>query len=355
MHLLVEADNAAVAIEDGRIAPVRGRFDAVLRVRGGELRPGLINAHEHLHRNHYGRLGVPPYRNAYAWGGDIHARCAGEIARGRAMPRREALLRGAWKNLLAGVTTVAHHDPWESDFEEDFPIRVVRMRCAHSLGFEPGLSASRGSGPFAIHLAEGTDAGAAEEVRTLDRRGLLNPDLLAVHVVGPDADGIRRLRRAGAAIVWCPTSNLFLFGRTAPPDLLAPGVDVLLGSDSLLTGAGTLLDEIRAARRLELVSDERLLDAVGATAARRLGLEEPSLEIGARADLVVLRGPLLEARAEDVALVVAEGVVRVAEPALAAALGRAAGRGEVVGSGDAARWIDQRSTPPRSSLQALSP
>ena len=61
-----------------------GRFDVTLRIPGGEVRPGLINAHEHLHRNHYGRLGAPPYPNAYAWGRDIHARAAAEIAAGRA-------------------------------------------------------------------------------------------------------------------------------------------------------------------------------------------------------------------------------------------------------------------------------
>ena len=71
----------------------------------------------------------------------------------------------------------------------------------------------RREGPFAVHLAEGVDAAAAAEVRELARRGLVGPSLLA------------------------------------------PGVDVLLGSDSLLTGAGTLLDELRCARELGALSD----------------------------------------------------------------------------------------------------
>src|SRR5204863_6500192 len=130
-------------------------------------------------------------------------------------------------------------------------------------------------------------------------------DLLAVHAVGVGEPGIARLRERGAAIVWCPSSNQFLFGRTAPSALLAPGVDVLLGSDSLLTADGSLLRELRVARELALLGDERLLDAVGAVAARRVGVEPPSLAIGARADIVVLRRPLLEAEEADVALVVA--------------------------------------------------
>jgi hypothetical protein len=343
VRLLLEAGNDAVGVEAGRIVPPAGRFDAVLRVPDGELRPGLVNPHEHLHRNHYGRLGVPPYPSAYAWGRDIHLRHAEAIARGRALPRRAALLRGAWKNLFAGVTTVVHHDPWEPDFERGFPLRVARVRAAHSLGFDPALAgAGEGPGPFSLHLAEGVDTEAAEEVRELDRRGLLGPGLLAVHAVGPDADGVRRLRASGAAVVWCPTSNLFLFGRTSPAALLAPGIDVLLGSDSLLSADGDLLDELRAARALGMLDDRRLLDAVGAVAARRLGLPPPTLAEGAAADLAVFRRPPLEASAADVALVVAAGVLRVLDPALASGAGPLAGRGERMRLGGVVRWVDGR-------------
>ncbi len=310
MRFLIEAPNAAVVVEDGSIVRDDGRVDAVLRFTEGELRPGLVNAHDHLHRNHYGRLGDPPYVDAYAWGLDIHERYAAHIARGRTLSRRAALLHGAWKNLRSGVTTVVHHDAWEQDFEHDFPIRVARLHSAHSLGFEKVLP-EPGGGPLAIHLAEGTGPGAAEEVRELERLGLLTSDLLAVHVVGADADGVERVRAAGAGVVWCPSSNLFLFGRTAPRELLAPGIDVLLGSDSLLTGIGSLLDELRLARRVGHLSDERLLEAVGVAAARRLGLPASSLEPGAPADLIVLRRPLLEAREEDVAMVMVGGSVRL--------------------------------------------
>ncbi|HEX2076408.1 MAG TPA: amidohydrolase family protein [Longimicrobium sp.] len=344
MRLLIEAANAAVGVEQGRIVPPDGAFDVHLRIPDGEVRPGLINAHDHLHRNHYGRLGHPPYANAYEWGRDIHARHADEIARGRAMPRRQALLRGAWKNLFAGVTTVVHHDPWEPDFDADFPIHVARVRGAHSLGFEADVAAraAEGSGPFCIHLAEGTDAESAAEVRELERRGLLTPELLAVHVVGADEDGIARLRASGAAVVWCPTSNLFLFGRTAPPALLVPGMDVLVGSDSLLTGDGDLLDELRAARALGLLCDARLLDAVGATAARRLGLPAPSLAVGAPADLAVFRRSVLDSTPAEVALVMVDGIVRVLDPALAPALPPASG-GRLMEVAGLTRWICDRS------------
>jgi len=347
MRLLVEARNDAVGVEGGVIVPPHGVFDVAIRIPNGELRPGLINAHDHLHRNHYGRLGAPPYANAYEWGRDIHLRERERIAAGRALPRRDALLCGAWKNLLSGVTTVVHHDPWEPAFDAGFPIRVARVASAHSLGFEPSFPRVSANDPFAIHLAEGVDSGSADEVREMERRGMLTSQLLAVHVCGADSDGIARLRRSGAAVMWCPTSNEFLFGCRVSPALVAPGTDVLLGSDSLLTGAGSLLDELRFARSSGLLSDARLEDAVGAVAARRLGLESPSLAVGARADLVVLRRPLLEARDVDVALVVCAGELRVLDPEFERALGRLAGAGRFMTSGPITRWVSgQHLSPP---------
>jgi cytosine/adenosine deaminase-related metal-dependent hydrolase len=340
MRMLISAGNRAVAVEHSRIVEAVGPFDLTLSFPEGEVRPGLINAHDHLHRNHYGRLGRPPYRSARDWARDIQFRHRQRIEIARRTPRREALLTGAWKNLFAGVTTVVHHDAWEPDFDRDFPLSVVRVRQADSLGMSPAIDRVEGVGPFCIHLAEGTDGRSADEVRLLDARGMLDRDLIAVHCVGVDTDGIERLALAGAALVWCPTSNLFLFGATAPADLLGAGLDVLLGSDSRLTGAGDLLDELRSARALGLLSDELLEAAVGITAACRLGLAIPSLDPGAPADLMVVARPLLKACAEDVLLVMAGGALRVVRPDLVSELGGLAAGGREMRNGSLVRWTN---------------
>jgi cytosine/adenosine deaminase-related metal-dependent hydrolase len=340
MRLLIEAGNIAIGVEDGRIVDPSGAFDRVIALRDCELRPGLINAHDHLHRNHYGRLGNPPYDNAYEWAADIQTNYAEAIARRRTIPRREALLRGAWKNLLSGVTHVLHHDAWESEFERDFPVKIVRIANADSLSMTPQLTGQH-NGPFSLHVAEGIDRIAADEIRELDKRGLLTRDLIAVHAVGADLDGIARLRASGCAIVWCPTSNHFLFGCTAPEALLDEGVDVLIGSDSLLTGAGTLLDELRAARGI--ISDQGLRDAVGTIAAKRFDLAEPKLAPGAPADLVVFRKPLLEAELNDVALVMVDGNLRVLDPELVPTAG--AHGGQIFEWRGVRRWISEEMLP----------
>ena len=344
-RVLIEARNCTLAVEGGVIAQPTGRYDTILRFPHSEVRPGLINAHDHLHRNHYGRLGSPPYLDARAWGRDIQSRFRREITEGRAMPRWQALLQGAWKNLFAGVTSVVHHDAWEPDFDREFPLRVVNVASTDSVGVLP-QPPSLLSSPFCLHLAEGIGPGAADEVRLLAARGLLARNLIAVHGIGMDDEAISLFRCSGAALAWCPSSNFFLFGRTAPPSLLRDGLDVLIGSDSLLSGVGDLLDELRLARSLALLDDERLESAVGATAARRLGIPKPVLKRGSPADLVVLARPLLEASANDVELVMVGGVPRVAHSRLSSELKRKWPCGKVATFNGVTRWI----TAPRSSL-----
>ena len=191
--------------------------------------------------------------------------------------------------------------------------------------------------PAALHVAEGVDETAAAEVRTLDARRFLDRNLIAVHAVGVDADRVMRLCNAGCAVAWCPTSNQFLFRRTAPLSLLE-SIDVLLGSDSLLTGAGTLLDDMRAARGI--IPDCRLLDAIGPLAARRLGIKAPSLVPGSAADIVLFRGSALDATAEDVLLVLIAGELRVLAPELVSLLG--APGGQTITWRGVTRWISSK-------------
>jgi hypothetical protein len=231
-------------------------------------------------------------------------RFADGLERRRALSRREALLFGALKNVLGGATSVVHHDAWEEDFDRDFPLRVPRIPTPQSVRDAP---AERPAGPWAMHLAEGTSHEAREEVADADARGLLGRSLTAVHLVATDADGLARLSRAGCAAVWCPTSNAFLYGATASRAFFGAGIEILLGTDALVSGAGTLLDELAAARATGLVSDARLESAVSTVAARRLGLAAPSLDAGAAADVVALRAPLLSAKPRDVALVLVAG------------------------------------------------
>ena len=119
---------------------------------------------------------------------------------------------------------------------------------------------------------------------------------------------------AGAGLIWCPTSNLRLFGQTAQVgELIALG-RVALGTDSRLTGAADLLDELRSARECLDLEETIIEDLVTRAAARLLRLDNGAgtLEAGAPADLLVLPAglPLSRATRADVRLVMRDGSAR---------------------------------------------
>ena len=144
--------NALVAAEGGLASSVRfgrrilsvdeppGPRDLIVDLGGALVLPGLINAHDHLELNHYGRLGRPAgYRNAAGWVEDVRPRLRSSPAlrRGQAYPLGDRLLVGGLKNLLAGVTTVAHHNPLYRELRGRFPVRLVtRYGWAHSFYLE---------------------------------------------------------------------------------------------------------------------------------------------------------------------------------------------------------------------------
>jgi len=256
--------------------------------------PGLINAHDHLEFNLFPRLGRGPYPNAGAWAKDIYDPGEPPVCDHLKLPKPLRLRWGGIKNLLCGVTSVLHHNPWHPVFERGFPVRVIRrFGWSHSLGFANDVAADWArtppGAPFLIHAGEGTDAAAVREVHLLDAAGVLRPETVVVHGVALDDSGIELMRARGAALVWCPTSNCFTLGATLPEPVLDSGIPIALGTDSALTAAGDLIDEIEAA--LVHTSPERLFGMLTEVPARvlRLGSGEGTIREGGIADFLVVR------------------------------------------------------------------
>lgn len=228
--------------------------DAVeVDLRGLTLLPGLVNAHDHLELNHYPRTRFREvYANAHQWGEDVNARLDTEpYASLRAYPLADRCFIGGLKNLLSGVTTVAHHGPPHRPlFQHDFPVRVLRdYGWAHSLHFSTEAEIVESYRrtppdlPWFIHLAEGTDAVARGEYRRLKALGCVGPNTVLVHGVGLTEDDIADAVQRVRGLVWCPTTNAYLLGETA--DVQAWGDLAAIGSDSRLTAEGDFLDEVR--------------------------------------------------------------------------------------------------------------
>ena len=138
-----------------------------------------------------------------------------------------------------------------------------------------------------------------DEISYLDSVGISGPRAALAHCVWVDGEGIARLARQKTNVVHCPSSNLKLGSGVAPiPEMLAAGCHVGLGADG--APCNNRLDAFEEMRVAALIQKPRLgpealpaaqaLELATLGGARALGLEAEigSIEVGKRADLVVL-------------------------------------------------------------------
>jgi aminodeoxyfutalosine deaminase len=133
-------------------------------------------------------------------------------------------------------------------------------------------------------------------VEYLERLGMIDPHLIAVHGVQfTDAD-LSRLASAGSTLVTCPRSNRWT-GAGAPPvdRFYASGVRVAVGTDSLASVEDlNLFAELTEVRRLApRVPAARILESATLAGAEALGFQSElgSIEPGKRAQLLAVRLP----------------------------------------------------------------
>ncbi len=185
------------------------------------------------------------------------------------------------------------------------------------------LKRANGERPFSIHLAESAQelqflrdgtgewralleslgvwnaawtAPACGPIEYLQRLGLVDERLIAVHGVHFTDDELSHLARAGASVVACPRSNRWT-GAGQPPiaRFYQSGVRVAVGTDSLASVEDlNLFAELAAMRALApSVAPRLLLQSATLAGAAALGFEAElgSIEPGKRAELLAVRLP----------------------------------------------------------------
>ncbi|MCL4394868.1 MAG: 5'-deoxyadenosine deaminase [Chloroflexi bacterium] len=144
------------------------------------------------------------------------------------------------------------------------------------------------------------------EAHYLDSMGALGRNLIMAHGVWLDPEEQALVARAGSTVAHCPSANLKLASGIAPvPEMLDLGVNVALGADG--APCNNNLDVFTEMRHAALIHKprcgprampaQRVLDLATINGARALGLEREigSLEVGKRADLVIIRRDPLHA------------------------------------------------------------
>ena len=329
----------SLQVDQARIARIgsTARFD----VRFGDgfaAYPALINVHDHFNGNYLPKVGPPPgeyYLNWSNWERDFKASELLTVERPK-IPPGDRYELSAYKNIFSGVVTANDH--FGHEFNEPFIPRLpMRVISAYSLAHEcssfdlkwgEGIDieherARRMNWPFITHLEEGFDPESQDGVGILERMGCLDDHCVLIHCIGFSDEDIEKVARAGAHVVWCPGSNIFMFNLTCKiRPLLAAGVNVSLGTDSTGTGSVNLFEEMRFAqatyRRLygEELAPRTIFDMVTRNPAKALRMERDigSLEPGRLADVLVLRqkaadpfASLLAAETQDIELLTQDG------------------------------------------------
>ena len=137
----------------------------------------------------------------------------------------------------------------------------------------------------------------------LQEIGFLGKNCLAAHAAWLTINEINDLAMSGCSVATCPVSNMKLAtGGVAPiPEMQKAGVNVSIGTDGSTTNNSLdMLGEMKTLALLQksnrwdptVVSAQQVLDFATLGGARALGLEKEigSIEIGKRADLVIIKG-----------------------------------------------------------------
>jgi cytosine/adenosine deaminase-related metal-dependent hydrolase len=320
-------------ISMGRIGAAVDRRAYRINLSDHVILPGLINAHDHLPINSVPPLAAgSPFTNSYGWIEAFQSHFdVPQVKTALQVPKPLRLRHGALKNLLAGTTCVAHHDYWHEELDEqDFPVAVLReYGWSYMLGWpqygpaiRESFAATDRNWPWMIHLAEGTDAIARGELLQLEQLGCLADNTVLIHAVGLDEEDVGRVIGQGAAVVWCPTSNYNLLGRTLDPRRLCAAGRLTLGTDSRLSGSRDLLQELCGAVTHTELGAAQVLELVTTQAASILRLTaRGTLRPGAHADLVIVEkrdgspaASLVGIGRSAIRAVVRDGVPRIADP-----------------------------------------
>lgn len=354
----VNATQRDFCVRNGRVAfSACKESEPILDLTGFLILPGLINAHDHLDLNLFPQLGSGPYTNAKAWAEEIYRPLASPVKEHLALGKRIRLLWGGLKNLFSGVTTVAHHNPYDDVFDDAaFPVRVVKQfGWAHSLDFSSDLKAryeeTPPEWPFFIHAAEGTDAHARSEVRRLDQLGVLSDRTVLIHAIGVDRTGLDLLQARRCSLAWCPSSNLSLYGETLRPCVLNSGLRIALGTDSAITAQGDFRDEISLACTVGKLEPAECYEMVTAGAAQVLRLNggQGFIREGGVADLIAVadwgQSPAAVLQQLQIEMVMVAGRVKLASARVLNRSHNAPGPCHAVEVEDRGKWFTSVNIP----------
>jgi cytosine/adenosine deaminase-related metal-dependent hydrolase len=295
VRIALTGEQVSISIQHGKIAKILPGYSHEktehldLDFDDAIIFPGLINSHDHLDFNLFPALGDSIYPNYTEWGRSIHKNHKEQINEILKVPGALREEWGIYKNLLCGVTTVVNHGK-KIKTETDLLTIYEDCQSIHSVQFERKWRFAlnhplKKKLQVAIHSGEGTDTSSFKEIDQLSRWNLLKRPVVAIHGVAMTESQVGAFK----ALVWCPESNYFLLGKTAPVNRLKKHIPILFGTDSTLTGDWNIWNHIRLARRTRFMTDQELYHTFNTNPANTWKLNSGRIAIGKDADLVIAK------------------------------------------------------------------
>ena len=301
-HALVIRDGLIRALIPSYQARQEIEADQVIELPYHALIPGLINAHTHtpmtLFRGLADDLPLMTWLNDHIWPAEQKWISEQFIADGSALAMAE-MLRGGTTcfndmyffpqvtgavaektgiRAAIGLILIDFPSAWASDADA-YLSRAIEVHdqfksndLVHPV-FAPHAPYSVSDGPLArlhtlalelnlpvhMHVHETDDEiqhsmaqYQQRPISRLDQMGLLNTDLIAVHMTQLQDEEIDRFARSGAHVVHCPESNLKLASGFCPvAKLMEAGINVALGTDGAASNNDLdMLGEVQTAALL---------------------------------------------------------------------------------------------------------
>ncbi|RKR31163.1 amidohydrolase family protein [Paraburkholderia sp. BL17N1] len=371
--------NAIVAVQDAQ-EPVPAGFDAARRIdTHGIVFPGLIELHNHLSYNVLRLWSVPAsFKDRGQW--QRHPQYVRQVngpmlkLSQSSDPRvLAAIARFAETKCILGGVTSSQGISLKSDHlqkyyqgalrvveaprDADFFKAATHIPDLHAKDWDAFNTELHKAHCLLLHLSEGFDRTALDAFKALQNPATgawaINEALAGIHCAALGQEEFGVMKTHGGAMVWSPLSNFMLYGQTAKVDLARTrGIPIALGSDWSPSGSKNLLHELKVAKVANDVrrygfSDADIVSLATSSAAAivKWNNQVGSLEVGKRADIVVITAPaatdhysaIIGASELDIQLVLIDGNATVGTPTLMKAIGAS---GESITVGGALRIVN---------------
>jgi aminodeoxyfutalosine deaminase len=259
------------------------------------VRGGTTTLADHIHPD--SKSFETPFRRIIFW--EVLGAHVGRARESLEKARRRAADEGGF---VSPHSLYAVH---EEILEEMFDRNARSLQSIHLLeSADEDQFFRHQTGPLAVYVQErGGDLSfpVSSPVQWLAANHRLNERLLAVHANYLSPTDIAALRGSGASVIHCPGSHRFLGHKSFPlEEFRKAGIRVAIGTDSLASNEDlSMLREMRLLHEeFPALTEEEVLKMATIEGARALGLEKEigSIEVGKKADLIAVRGPLSKAQ-----------------------------------------------------------